>query len=43
MIALFTRTTREELVWILATTVAAFLNWLATRRHVVAGATAREL
>jgi APA family basic amino acid/polyamine antiporter len=43
MIALFTRTTREELVWILATTLVAFLNWLATRRHVVAGATAREL
>jgi basic amino acid/polyamine antiporter, APA family len=43
MIALFARITREELVWILATTVVAFLNWLATRRHVVAGATAREL
>jgi basic amino acid/polyamine antiporter, APA family len=39
MITLFARTTREELAWILATAVIAFLNWLATRRHVVAGAT----
>jgi amino acid transporter len=38
MLAIFTRLTREELAWILATAVIAFLHWLATRRHVVAGA-----
>jgi basic amino acid/polyamine antiporter, APA family len=43
MIALFTRTTREELAWMLATAVIAFLNWLATRRHVVPAAATREL
>ena len=43
MIVLFTRITREELVWILATGAVAFLNWLAMRRHVVAAAAAREL
>ena len=36
MIALFTRITREELAWILATGAVAFLNWLAMRRHAVA-------
>jgi len=36
MIALFTRTSRQELAWILATAVIALLHWLATRRHVVA-------
>lgn len=40
MIALFSRTTREELAWIVATAAVAFLNWLATRRRAVAGATA---
>jgi APA family basic amino acid/polyamine antiporter len=43
MIVLFTRITREELAWILATGAVAFLNWIATRRHVVATAAAREL
>jgi basic amino acid/polyamine antiporter, APA family len=43
MIVLFTRITREELVWILATGAVAFLNWIATRHHVVAAAAAREL
>ena len=43
MIALFTHTTREELAWILATAVVAFLNWLATRRHVVPAAATGEL
>ena len=43
MIALFTRITREELGWILATAVVAFLNWLAMRRHAMAGATAQGL
>jgi len=31
MIVLFTRITREELAWILATGAVAFLNWTATR------------
>ena len=39
MIMLFARTTLEELAWILATAAIAFLNWLATRRRVVGGAT----
>jgi APA family basic amino acid/polyamine antiporter len=39
MIALFTRITREELVWILATATIAFLHWLATRRRVTDSAT----
>ena len=43
MIVLFTRITREELAWILATGAVAFLNWIATRHHVVAAAAAREL
>jgi APA family basic amino acid/polyamine antiporter len=43
MIVLFTRITREELTWILATGAVAFLNWIATRHHVVATAAAREL
>jgi basic amino acid/polyamine antiporter, APA family len=43
MIALLTRITREELAWILATGAVAFLNWIATRRHVVPAAAAREL
>jgi APA family basic amino acid/polyamine antiporter len=43
MIVLFTRITREELEWILATGAVAFLNWIATRHHVVATAAAREL
>jgi APA family basic amino acid/polyamine antiporter len=43
MIVLFTRITREELAWILATGAVAFLNWIATRRHVAAPAAAREL
>ena len=43
MIALFTRITREELVWILATAAVAFVNWLAMRRHVAAGATTQGL
>jgi amino acid transporter len=43
MIALLTRITREELAWILATGAVAFLNWIATRRHVVPVAAAREL
>jgi basic amino acid/polyamine antiporter, APA family len=42
MITLLTRITREELAWILATAIVAFVHWLATRRHVVAAAT-REL
>jgi amino acid transporter len=43
MIALLTRITREEFAWILATGAVAFLNWIATRRHVVPAAAAREL
>ena len=43
MIAVFSRTTWEEFAWILATAAIAFLHWLATRRHVVAGATAQGL
>jgi len=43
MIALLTRITREELAWILATGAVAFLNSIATRRHVVPAAAAREL
>jgi amino acid transporter len=43
MIVLFTRTSRQELAWILATAVIALLHWLATRRHVVAGATTEEV
>jgi basic amino acid/polyamine antiporter, APA family len=43
MIVLFTRITREELAWILATGAVAFLNWVATRRHVSSAATVREL
>jgi len=43
MLVLLTRITREELAWILATAVVAFLHWLATRRHVVPAAAAREL
>jgi basic amino acid/polyamine antiporter, APA family len=35
MIVLFTRISWEELAWILATAVVAFLHWLATRRHFV--------
>lgn len=35
MVVLFTRITREELAWISATAVVAFVNWLATRRHFV--------
>jgi len=38
MIVLFTRISREELAWILATAVVAFLHWLGTRRHFVPGA-----
>ena len=41
MVTLFASTTREELAWILVTSVVAFLHWLATRRHVIAGATAQ--
>jgi len=43
MIVLFTRTTAQELAWILATTLVALLNWLATRRHSVSRATAQNL
>ena len=43
MIALLTRITREELAWILATGAVAFVNWVATRSHVVPAAAAREL
>ena len=43
MIALLTRITHEELAWILATGGVAFLNWIATRHHVVPAAAAREL
>jgi APA family basic amino acid/polyamine antiporter len=43
MLALLTRITREELAWILATGAVAFVNWIATRRHVVPAAAAREL
>ena len=43
MIALLTRITREELAWILATGAVAFVNWIATRSHVVPAAAAREL
>ena len=43
MLVLLTRITREELAWILATAVVAFLHWLATRRQVVPAAAAREL
>jgi APA family basic amino acid/polyamine antiporter len=43
MIALLTTTTRQELTWIFATAAVAFLHWFATRRHVVAGATAQGL
>jgi APA family basic amino acid/polyamine antiporter len=39
MIVVFTRTTQEELGWILATAVIAFLNWLATRRPVAGSTT----
>jgi amino acid transporter len=35
MIVLFTRTTWQELAWISATAIVAFLNWLAMRRHFV--------
>lgn len=35
MIVLFTRISREELAWILATAVVAFVHWLTTRRHFV--------
>jgi len=42
MLVLLTRITREELAWILATAVVAFLHWLATRRQVVPAAAARE-
>lgn len=40
MIALFTRITREELAWIMATAIIALVNWLAVRRHLTARATA---
>ena len=43
MAVLLIRTTLAELAWILATAAIAFLHWLATRRHVVAGATAQGL
>ena len=43
MIVLFTRTTWQELAWILATAVVAFLHWVATRRHVAARATTEGL
>jgi APA family basic amino acid/polyamine antiporter len=43
MVALFASATRQELAWILATAAMAFLHWLATRRHVLAGATAQRL
>ena len=43
MLALLTRITREELAWILATGAVAFVNWIATRGHVVPAAAAREL
>jgi APA family basic amino acid/polyamine antiporter len=38
MIVLFTRISWEELAWILATAVVAFLHWLVTRRHFLPGA-----
>lgn len=40
MIALFTRISREELAWIMATAIMALVNWLAVRRHVTAHETA---
>jgi basic amino acid/polyamine antiporter, APA family len=43
MIALLTRITRDELAWILATALVAFLHWLATRSQVVSAAATREL
>jgi amino acid transporter len=43
MIALLTRITREEFAWILATGAVAFVNWIATRGHVVPAAATGEL
>ena len=43
MIAVFSRTSRDEFAWILAAAAIAFVHWLATRRHVVAGAPAQGL
>jgi APA family basic amino acid/polyamine antiporter len=43
MLVLFTRTTGQELAWILGTSLVAFVNWLVTRRHVVVRATAQRL
>ena len=40
MIVLFTRITREELAWIMATAIIALVNWLAVRRHATAHAPA---
>ena len=41
MMALFLRTTREDLAWLLAMSALAFLHWLATRRRAVAATAQR--
>ncbi len=43
MMILLTRLTREELTWLLAAGVLAFVNWLATRNRVVPAAAIREM